>query len=177
MKRPRQLTAEELFSYAVKKLSGRASSVGEIRTSLTTRAIEPGEVDGVLQRLKDYGYLNDARFAESFASARLENEGFGQSRVLRDLRTHRVAPELAEKTVSKLYAEHDETELIEQFVRRKYRMADRGTLFETEKELASAYRRLVRAGFRSGNALRVLKRFAANPDLLDAMEDVAEEPD
>ena len=177
MKRPRQLSADELFAYAVKKLGGRAASVGEIRSSLVARALDAGDVDGVLKRLKDYGYLNDARFAESFASARLENEGFGRARVLRDLRQHRVAPDLAERTVSKTYADKDEPALIEQFIRRKYRSADREGLFQRDKELAAAFRRLLRAGFSSGNSIRVLKRFAANPDLLDALENLPEEPE
>ncbi len=47
---------------------------------------------------------------------------------------------------------------------------EREGLFEGEKELASAYRRLLRAGFTPGNSIRVLKRFVANPDLLDAFE-------
>jgi len=36
--------------------------------------------------------------------------------------------------------------------------------------MAAAYRRLLHAGFRSGEILRVLKRFAKNPELLDAWE-------
>jgi hypothetical protein len=84
---------------------------------------------------------------------------------------------LAESTVSKLYAEHDEASLIEQFVRRKYRSVDREGLFGSEKELHSAFRRLLRAGFSSANSLRVLKRFAANPDLLDALENLPDEPE
>lgn len=175
MKRPRQLASEELFNYAVKKLSGRAASIGEIRASLASRALEPSDVDDVIARLKDYGYLNDARFAESFAAARLENEGLGKSRVLRDLRQRRVAPEMAQNTVSKIYAGQDEIALIEDYIRRKYRSAVREGLFETEKDLAAAYRRLMRAGFSSGNSIRVLKRFAANPDLLDNFE--AEPPE
>ena len=153
MKRPRQLSAEELFAYSVKKLSGRSASVGEMRTSLMARALESSDVDGVLARLKDYGYLNDARYAESFASARLENQGLGQSRVLRDLRQHRVAPDLAQKTISKVYADKDELALIEQYIRRKYRSAARDGLFESQKEMASAYGRLLRAGFSSANSL------------------------
>jgi regulatory protein len=170
MKRSRQLSADELFTWSVKKLSGRATSIGELRTALVERALERSDVDGVLARLKDYGYLNDAKFAESFASARLENEGFGRSRVLRDLRRRRVAPDLAQKTVSHVYADQDEIALIEQYIQRKYRLADREGLFQSDKELASAYGRLMRAGFSAGNSIRVLKRFAANPDLLDALE-------
>jgi regulatory protein len=170
MKRPRQLSADELFAYSVKKLAGRAATIGELRTSLLARALESSDVDGVIARLKDYGYLNDAKFAESFASARLDNEGLGKSRVLRDLRQRRVAPDLAQRTVSKVYAGKDELVLIEEYIRRKYRSTEREGLFETDKELAAAYRRLMRAGFTSGNSIRVLKRFAANPDLLDEIE-------
>ena len=120
--------------------------------------------------MKESGYLNDKRFAESFATARLENEGLGKTRVLRDLRQRRVAPEVAQSTVSELYAGKDELALIEDYIRRKYRMAERTGLFETEKDLASAYRKLMRAGFSPWNSLKVLKQFAANPELLDAFE-------
>ena len=41
---------------------------------------------------------------------------------------------------------------------------------QDEKDLASAYRRLVRAGFRTGDIVRVLKKFAKNPELLDNLE-------
>jgi hypothetical protein len=41
--------------------------------------------------------------------------------------------------------------------------------------MASAFRRLMRAGFRSGDILRVLKRFARNPELLDNFEPPQEE--
>jgi len=36
--------------------------------------------------------------------------------------------------------------------------------------MASAYRRLLRAGFRSAVIVRVLKKFARDPDLLDGFE-------
>ena len=55
-------------------------------------------------------------------------------------------------------------------MRRHYRSASRDNLFKGEKELASAYRKLLRAGFSSGNIVRVLKRFARDPDLLDQFE-------
>ena len=55
-------------------------------------------------------------------------------------------------------------------VRRKYRSVPREGLFQEEKDLASAYRRLLRAGFRTGEIIRVLKKFAKNPELLDNFE-------
>ena len=86
-----------------------------------------------------------------------------------------MAPSLAERTVQRVYQDVDEEALIEDFIRRKYRVAPRQGLFREDKDLAAAYRRLLRAGFRSGEIVRVLKRFARNPDLLDAFEPPEEE--
>ena len=87
----------------------------------------------------------------------------------------RIAPALAEASVHKAYAGVDEAKLIEEFIRRKYRDASREGLFKDQKDLGSAYRRLIRAGFSSGNVIRALKRFAADPELLDSFEPPAED--
>jgi regulatory protein len=174
---PKPLERDRLMEYAVRSLGGRAQSIGELREKLQRRAAKPGDVDEVLAQLKDIGYLNDQRFAEGFAVARLANDRFGRARVLRDLRQHRVAPALAEGTVKQVYENVDESALIEEWIRRKYRTAPREGLFQDEKDLASAYRRLVRAGFRTGEIVRALKRFAKEPELLDNFEPPEEEAD
>jgi len=169
-RRPQPLAAGALWEYALRVLAGRAHSSGELREKLRRRAERAEDVDDVLARLKQSGYLDDQRYAESYAASRLSSEKFGRTRVIRGLRQHRVAPALAEQTVEKVYRDVDEVALIEEWVRRKYRTAAREGLFADEKDLAAAYRRLVRAGFRSDEILKVLKRFARNPELLDGFE-------
>jgi regulatory protein len=171
----RLLNAEALWGYALKILGGRAYSIGELREKLRRRAEDAADVDAILTRLKESGYIDDRRFAETFASARLSNEKHGRTRVLQDLRHHRIAPALAESTVKEVYEEVDEESLIEQWIRRKYRLAPREGLFSEDKDLAAAYRRLLRAGFRTGEIVKVLKRFAKDPDLLDTFEPPEEE--
>lgn len=166
----RLLDEPALLAYAVKLLAGRAHSMGELRQKLRRRAEEATAVDVVLSRLQENGYLDDQKFAENFVSARLANEKLGKARVAHDLRQRRVAPSLVERTVRKVYQDVNEESLIEQWVRRKYRLTPREGLFEEDKDMAAAYRRLLRAGFRPGDILRVLKRFARNPDLLDAFD-------
>jgi len=166
----RHLNAERLWSYALRLLSGRAYSTGELREKLRRRAEREADADNAIARLKDLGYLDDRRFAETFAHARLSGEKLGSARVAQDLRRRRVAPSLAERTVREVYQDVDETALIEDWVRRKYRLAPREGLFDSDKDMAAAYRRLLHAGFRSGEIVRVLKRFAKNPELLDAWE-------
>lgn len=172
----RRLDTEGLWSYALRLLGGRAHSTGEMREKLRRRAARLGDVDDVLVRLKDHGYLNDQRFAESFAAARLANDQLGRTRVVQDLRQRRVAPALAERSVREVYQDVNEEALIEEWIRRKYRSVPRESLFQQDKDLAAAYRRLLRAGFRWGEIVRVLKRFAKNPDLLDSLERPDEMP-
>ena len=160
----------------MKALAGRAYSIGELREKLRLRAGRAEDVDGVLARLKDDGYLDDRRFAEGFASARLANDRLGRTRVIQDLRKRRVAPDLAARTVRQVYDGVEEEALIEDWVRRKYRLAPREALFQSDRDMAAAYRRLQRAGFRTAEIVRVLKRFARNSELLDDFEP-PEEPE
>jgi regulatory protein len=170
-RKPKLLDAEGLWSHSLKLLGGRAQSSGELRVKLERRAERKSDVPGVLTRLRDAGYLNDARFAEGFATSRLENEGFGKHRVLADLRKRQVAPNMAEHAVNELYAETDEVQLAEEFLRRKYRnRAGDAPLFAEPKELAAAYRRMRRAGFSAGTSIQVLKRVAKDPEALEAIE-------
>jgi len=174
-RKPRRLDMDGLWEYALRSLGARAHSIGELREKLRRRAERVGDIEGVLARLKEHQYLDDRRYAESFASARLANEKLGRTRVIRELRSRRVAPAVAERTVEKVYQGVEEAALIEEWIRRKYRMAPREGLFQDQKDLAAAYRRLARAGFRTGEILKVLKRFAKDPELLDGFEP-AEEP-
>jgi regulatory protein len=171
MKQKARLQAEALWDYAVKTLATRAHSTGELRRKLTGRAERAADVEDVITRLRDYGYLNDGRFAESYAGARLENQGLGKSRVLRDLRERKVSAGLAQRAVDRVYGKVDESELIANFIRRKVRTkAPLLEALEDPKELASAYRKLVRAGFSPANVIVSLKRIAKRQDLLDAFE-------
>jgi regulatory protein len=171
---PRPLDADGLFQYALRLLGSRAQSSGEVREKLRRKAADTREVEGVLGRLKDLGYLNDARFAESFTAARLENQGFGRGRVLRDLGQRRVAPALAAKVVGKAFEGLDETRLIEDYLERKFRGKRLSDWLAEEKNLASAFRRLRTAGFSAGNSIRVLKRYAARAEELESLDEPEE---
>jgi regulatory protein len=164
------LDLEALWGYALRALGGRAHSISELREKLSRRAGRAEDVEEVLGRLKRYGYLDDRRFAEAFTASRLGNKGFGRMRVLGDLRRKRVAPAVAEKAVQSAYSEVDEVALIEAFLERKYRKIPLPAYLAEPRHLAAAYRRLRLAGFSSGNAIRVLKRYAADAEDLESLE-------
>jgi regulatory protein len=162
------LEAEELYDYAVRLLAATARSAGDMREKLRRRAAQAGDVEAVLSRLRENGYLDDERFAGNYAAARLENSRFGSRRVLRDLRARRVSSGTAGRAVAKAYADVDQEALAEEFVRRKYR--GRSEPITTEREFAAAWRILLRAGFAPDVSMRVLKRMARDPEWLDRLE-------
>lgn len=169
-KQPKALDRGQLLNVALRALGGRAHSSGELREKLRRRAANDDDVEAVLAKLREDGYLNDRRFAENYAAARLQNQGLGKARVLRDLGQRRVAPKLAEQVTEQTYRETNEANLIEEFLRRKYRGKQLSVFLQDQKNLAAAFRRLRYAGFSSGQSIRVLKRFASQPEVLDALE-------
>jgi regulatory protein len=170
-RKPRVLNAEGLWQYALRVLAGRGYPIAELRDRLGRRAERAEDVGAVLTRLKQYGYLNDRRYAESYAAARLENNRLGRMRVIQDLRRKRVAPAVAEDAVREIYSGTSEDQLAEEFLRRKLRKLDPAVWLAEPKNLASAYRKLRHAGFSSGGSLRVLKKFASETDALDRLEE------
>lgn len=170
---PKPLDKNGLMAFAAQALSARALTIFELREKLMRRAAEPSDVDEVLARLKESGYLNDQRFSESYASWRRDDGGFGKTRVMRDLMARRVAPAVAKQAAEAAFEGADEVAMIEAFLKRKYRGKDLGALLKEEKHLASAYRKLRAAGFSTGNSIRVLKLYSAQAELL---EDTDNEP-
>ena len=168
---PKLLDKNGLMTFAAQALSARALSISELRDKLKRRAVTPSDVDEVLARLKESGYLNDQRFSESYASWRRDDGGFGKTRVLRDLMARRVAPAIAKQAAEAAYRGTDEIAMIEAFLKRKYRGKDLSALLKEEKHLASAYRKLRTAGFSTGSSIRVLKRYAEQAELLEEPEE------
>lgn len=170
MKPPRQLSEQELWEYALKALGARSQSTSELKTKLRRRAQNPADIDTTVARLKEYGFLNDRQFAENYAARRLENEGFGQARVLSDLRARRVVGVVAESAVKTTFAETDEIQLIDKFLARKYRRQPLPTVLADPKGLQSVYRKLRLAGFSHTNTVNALKRHAKETEVLDTIE-------
>ena len=166
----KSLDTNGLMAFAARALSARALTISELRDKLKRRAAEPAQVEEVMARLKDAGYLNDQRFAESYAGWRRDQGGFGKTRVLRDLMARRVAPAVAKQAAEAAYQGADEVAMIEAFLARKYRGKDLATLLKEEKHLASAYRKLRTSGFSTANSIKVLKRYAEQAEQLEEMD-------
>lgn len=162
---PRKLDRDGLWDYALRALGQRAHSASEIRQKLARRAAESSFVADTMERLREYGFTDDQRFSETFAATRLQNQGFGRRRVLRDLKAKRVPDQVANAAVDSAYAGTDEQQLIAEFMMKKYRGKDLRVLLQDRKQVASAFRRLQMAGFSAAGALKALRAYSTSaPD-------------
>jgi regulatory protein len=163
-----------LLNYAVSSLGRAMRSEADLRRLMLARveADANGEalVTRVVARLKDYGYLNDATFAETYARLRQENEKFGQRRVQQDLYRKGIKPALIDQTLEARYGKIDEEALARQHLERK-RLAKP----TNEKETARIVRRLVGAGFSTGVIFKILRQWDVPEEALGGLESIGEE--
>ena len=163
--------ADSLYQIAVRALARRARSSGEVRALLLRRKAAPADVEAVIQRLRDHGYLDDVRFARSFVASRVENDLHGRARVRRDLAARRVRPEIAEEAVRTGFDPLDEAKLLRAHLRRKIRLSQP---LDKPSKVQALHRRLLRAGFRSDTIVGELKRLlrvSSKPALGDGSDD------
>jgi regulatory protein len=163
-----------LYEYAVRSLGRAMRTEADLRRLMKAR-VEPGEageaiIAAVVFRLKDYGFLNDAVFAETFARLRQENEKFGVRRVRQDLQQKGVHADLITETLESRYGQTDEEALARQHLERK-----RLRKPTNEKETARVMRRLVAAGFSTGTICKVLRQWDVPDEALMALDNLDEE--
>jgi regulatory protein len=168
-RKAKKFNSDELWQYALRILHGRAYSEAELKRKLGLRSESPATTTEVMKKLSEYSLLDDKRFAEIYAQSRLEGQGLGATRVIRDLRARRVPAHVANGAVGQVYAETNERELVQRYLERKFRGKDLREYLSEEKHLASAFRRLRTAGFSSGASINVLRQFA---DKASELEDI-----
>ncbi|MBZ5665752.1 MAG: recombination regulator RecX [Acidobacteriia bacterium] len=169
--RPRKLFTEaELYDYAVGALARRMRSVAELKRLLRNRVEADTEfgktlVELIIVRLKDQGYLNDAKYATAFSSYRRDNEKFGRIRVVNDLKAKGVHGDVIEKAVSSVYDDVKEEALARDYLRRKRLLKPKD-----QKQAARIFRNLMRAGFGSKTIFTILKKWDVDEETLTELE-------
>jgi regulatory protein len=147
---------------AVKLLAAKPRSVEELRERLLEKGwADEAAVEYALVKLKEYGYLDDERFAFGFASYRVKQKPVGRQRLARDLQTKKISRETAEAALELVYRETPEEELIARAIDKRMRLRGRPT---TRQETKSLYEHLLRLGFSYDLIIRKVREAAAGAE-------------
>jgi regulatory protein len=173
--RRRLETEGELYEYAVGTLARRMRSVAELKRLLRQRVdakTEIGQtlVELIIRRLKDQGYLNDARYAASYSALRRDNEKFGRRRVITELKIKGVHGDVLDGAVETAYAEISDEKQAREYLRRK-----RVQKPKDKKQAARIFRQLMRAGFASKTIFNILRKWDVGDELLTQLEGEGEQ--
>src|SRR6266446_2896524 len=136
---------ERVFQRAGKLLAAKPRSVEELRERLLEgRGATKAAVEAVIQRLREYGYLDDARFAHSFASLRVQQRPIGRQRLQRDLRMKQIDKTTVDAALDSVFAEKPEAELIDRAIEKRIRLRGRP---QTRADAKKLFDHLLRQGF------------------------------
>ncbi|HKR01158.1 MAG TPA: regulatory protein RecX [Pyrinomonadaceae bacterium] len=136
---------ERTFQRAVKLLAAKPRSVAELRERLLEKQWTNEKiVEAVLQKLGEYGYLNDERFAFGYASYKVRQKPVGRQRLQRDLQLKKVERATADEALRLVFEETPEEELIDRAIEKRTRLRGKP---RTRAEVKSLIDHLLRQGF------------------------------
>lgn len=135
------------FERAIKLLAAKPRSVAELRERLLQgKGVRTSEtiVEIVIERLREYGYLDDERFAISYASSKVKQRPLGRRRLQRDLKLKQIENNVADEALELVYTETPEEQLIDRAIDKRIRLRGRP---KTRAEAKSLFDHLLRQGF------------------------------
>ena len=126
-------------------LAAKQRSVEELRERLLAgRGATTELVETVIERLREYGYLDDERFAQSYASLRIQQRPIGRQRLQRDLHLKKIDKQTVDAALDQVFDQTPEDDLIDRAIAKRVRLRGRP---KTREEAKKLFDHLLRQGF------------------------------
>lgn len=126
-------------------LAAKQRSVAELRDRLLEgRGATESIVDTVIERLREYGYLDDARYAQNYASLRVQQRPIGRQRLQRDLWLKKIDKQTADAALDQVFAASPEAEMIDRAIEKRVRLRGKP---KNRAEAKKLFDHLLRQGF------------------------------
>lgn len=136
---------ERTMNRAVKLLAAKPRSVGELRERLLEKLwTEEPIVDAVIEKLKEYGYLDDQKFAGDLATSKLRQKPQGKRRLKQALSQKKLSQDDIASGIETALEKLPESEMIDVAIEKRLRLKGRP---ETREDTKKFYDHLLRLGF------------------------------
>lgn len=143
-----RLTPDEIraraFQRAVKLLTAKPRSIRELRERLAERCSSKAVIETVIARLREYGYLDDERYALGYAASKVRQQPIGRRRLEQSLAQRKVDRSVADAALDQVFAETSEEELLDRAIAKRVRLRGRP---KNRAEAKSLFDHLLRQGF------------------------------
>lgn len=136
---------ERTMNRAVKLLAAKPRSIGELRTRLLEKRWTNEEiVDAVIEKLKDYKYVDDEQFANDLALSKLRQKPQGKRRLQQSMSRKQLDRETLEKAIDSAFEKLPESGLIDIAIEKRIRLKG---MPDTREDTKKFYDHLMRQGF------------------------------
>ncbi len=116
--------SEHGFNYAMFLLNLSAKTETELRKKLTQRGYAAGVIDEVIKRLKEYDYINDVKYAESFIATMKSYKTYGYFAIRQKMALKLLQSTLVEKSLRVHFTLEDEREVMERYLEQQLPKTD-----------------------------------------------------
>ena len=136
---------ERTMNRAVKLLAAKPRSIAELRERLLEKNWTNHEiVDRIIEKLKEYGYLDDEKFASDLALSKLRQRPQGKRRLQQSMSQKKLDREVREQAIAAAFEKMPEAELIDRAIEKRLRLKGKP---QTREETKKFYDHLLRQGF------------------------------
>ena len=136
---------ERTMNRAVKLLAAKPRSVRELRERLLEKLWTNVEiVDAVIEKLKDYKYLDDEQYARDMAVSKLRQKPQGKRRLQQTMSQKKLDKETVEAAIADAFEKLPEDDLIDLAIGKRLRLKGKP---ETREDTKKFYDHLLRQGF------------------------------
>lgn len=136
---------ERTMNRAVKLLAAKPRSIGELRERLLEKLwTDEAIVERVIDKLKEYKYLDDEQFARELAVSKLRQKPQGKRRLQQTMSQKKLDKETVESAIVQAFEKLPEDELIDQAIAKRVRLKGKP---ETREDTKKFYDHLLRQGF------------------------------
>lgn len=148
-------TAEGAYQYALRLLTARDYSLARMRVKLCARGVDEADVESVMHRLQQEGWLDDRRYAGRFAESALATGRFYGPRLRLEMRRRGFEAGIISEVLENLLEDHDQAADIMMVVNRRYPGLDFSAASDRDKRRVVGY--LQRRGFGLSEIFRSLR--------------------
>ena len=156
---------ERTMNRAFRLLAAKPRSVTELRERLLEKLWTNEDiVDGIIEKLKEYKYLDDEQFARDVAVSKLRQKPQGKRRLQQAMSQKKLDRELVDSAITAAFEKHPEYELIDTAIEKRIRLKG---IPETREDEKKFYDHLMRLGFGYGlikEKIERIKKEHSNPD-------------
>ena len=133
---------ERTMNRAVKLLAAKPRAVAELRERLLEKAWTNSEiVDRVIEKLKEYGYLDDRKYASDLALSKLRQRPQGKRKLQQSMSQKKLDRDVRDEAIAAAFEKIPESDLIDRAIEKRLRLKGRP---ETREETKKFYDHLLR---------------------------------